>query len=65
MNYRYVNANALVDILDYETQKKVNEMPCIYSDIEPQNQHIIACVMCPTSELNATYKALKKRSEAE
>ena len=40
MSYRYVNANDVVDIVDMETQNKINEMDCVYIDgIKPNNQH--------------------------
>ena len=40
MSYRYKSANDLVDKVDFETQNFINEMPCIYADIKPLNQHI-------------------------
>lgn len=40
MSYRYISANDVVDIVDIETQNKINEMDCVYIDgIKPHNQH--------------------------
>ena len=40
MSYRYINANDLVDKVDAKTQDFINEMPCVFADIKPLNQHI-------------------------
>ena len=40
MSYRYINANDLVDKVDAKTQDFINEMPCMFADVKPLNQHI-------------------------
>jgi hypothetical protein len=40
MSYRLVDANELVAKVDFETQNIINNMPCVFADIKPENQHI-------------------------
>lgn len=65
MSYRYVNANDVVNIVDIETQNKINEMDCVYIDgIKPQNQHFNLADHDKQIENNA-YQQGKKDKEKE